>query len=147
LASFRHAARLTTEGILAAKQPRRNLARSLPLRFWLFACCRQASRAALTSSRDGRRPNAKPDVDGAAEDIGGRGTGDGGDAGNVDDGGGAGGVAGGCAAGASDAAGGAAEGSVADCATAGHTMAWCANTSAASVTATIPKHFMSGASP
>jgi hypothetical protein len=134
---------------LAAKQPRRNLARSLPLRFWLFACCRQASRAALTSSRDGRRPNAKPDVDGAAEDAGGRGTGAGGDAGNVDDGGGAGGVAegGGWTAGVSDAAGGAAEGSVGDCAAAGHSIAWCANASAASVTATIPLHFMSGASP
>jgi len=133
---------------LAAKQPRRNLARSLPLRFWPFACCRQASRAALISSRDGRRPNAKPDVDGAAEDAGGRGTGGGGDAGNTDDGGGAGGVAGGggWAAGASDAAGGAAEGSVPDCAAAGHSIAWCANASAASVTATIPMHFMSGAS-
>src|SRR5262249_55256070 len=84
-------------------------ARSLPLRPWLFACCRQASRAALTSSRAGRRPDAKPEPDGAAEDAGGRGTGGGGDAGNVDDGDGGGGGGdggGGRAAGAAEAGGG-----------------------------------------
>jgi hypothetical protein len=85
---LRQAALLTTAGILAAKQLRKNLARSLPLSSWVLACCRQASRAALTSSRDGRRPNAKLDAGGVAEDAGGRGTGEGGDAGNVDDGGG-----------------------------------------------------------
>lgn len=114
MASLRQAALLTTAGILAAKQLRKNLARSLPLSSWALACCRQASRAALTSSRDGRRPNAKLDAGGVAEDAGGRGTGEGGDAGNVDDGGGA-----GCAAGAPDAAGGEAGGSLAGCAAAG----------------------------
>jgi hypothetical protein len=138
---LRQAALLTTAGIFAAKQLRKNLARSLPLSSWVLACCRQASRAALTSSRDGRRPNAKLDADGVAEDAGGRGTGEGGDAGNVDDGGDGGGA--GCAAGASDAAGGEAGGSVAGCAVAG----WFPSASAASMTATIPMRFMSGAPP
>jgi hypothetical protein len=141
VASLRHAARFTTAGILVAKQLCRNLARSLPLRFWVFACCRQASRAALTSSRDGRRTAAGA----AGADVDGRGVGEGGDAGNGGDAGSGadeGGVAG-DGAGVSNAAGG----SVAGCAVAGRSMAWFANANAASMTATIPMRFMTDASP
>jgi hypothetical protein len=134
-----------------AKHVRKNLARSLPLRSWLFACWRQASRAALTSSRDGRRPKAGNELAGGAAVAGGgaagRGVGEGGDPGVAPCAGGTG------AAGAVGAwvdcagASGAAGVSVVDCAAAGRGIAWPANATAASATAKIPMRFMTIASP
>jgi len=137
LASLRHAVRFATAGILLAKQPRRNLARSPPLRPSALACWRHASRAALTSSREGRRATAGALADGEA--TAGRGAGDGG----AGTGAGAGGGDGDCAAGAGDAAAG---GWSVAWAGAGISAARFASTIAASVTVAIPERFMTAAS-